>query len=39
MFLLKVLRRRQYGCKFLGDAGLQGRGENHVELKRELLQY
>ena len=27
------LRRWQYGCKFLSNARLQGRRENHVELK------
>ena len=31
-----VLRRGQYGCKFLGNAGLQGRGENHIELKTKF---
>ena len=32
-----VLRRGQYGCKFLGDTGLQGRGENHVELEKNYF--
>merc|ERR1712107_240395 len=31
----RLIRRWQYRCKFLSDAGLQGRRENHVELNDE----